>query len=49
MPDPIKIVDEASRIEEITIWGHDQIPASDSNFVRGVEEWVAFAEAIHGK
>lgn len=49
MPDPIKIVDEVSSIQDMVIWGHDQVPASDNTFVRGVEEWITFAEAIHKK
>lgn len=48
IPEPIKIVEEVSRVEEMITWGHDQLPASDDSFVRGVEEWIAFAEAIHG-
>lgn len=48
IPEPVKIVEEISTVEDLTVWGHDHIPASDNNFVRGVEEWIAFAEAIHG-
>lgn len=49
LPNPIKIVEEVSSFEEMVIWGHDQNPASDNNFAKGVEEWISFAEAIHGK
>lgn len=47
LPEPVKIVEVVSTFEEVTIWGHDQVPASDDTFVKGVEEWISFAEAIH--
>ncbi|KEF54096.1 uncharacterized protein A1O9_09891 [Exophiala aquamarina CBS 119918] len=46
--EPVRILDELSSFDEVVVWGHDQIPASDDPFVRGVEEWIAFAEALHG-
>jgi len=48
VPEPVKIMDTVSTFDEIVVWGHDQLPAADDTFVRGVEEWMAFAEAIHG-
>lgn len=49
LPEPVKVMEEFSTFDELTIWGHDQVPASDDSFVKGIEEWVAFAEAIHGR
>lgn len=49
LPDPIKIVEEVSSFQEMVVWGHDQDPVSDNNFVKGIEEWISFAEAIHGR
>lgn len=47
LPEPVKVVEEVSTFDEIAIWGHDQVPASDDSLVKGIEEWTAFAEAIH--
>lgn len=47
--EPVKIVETLSHFEEVIVWGHDQLPAADDTFVKGVEEWIAFAEAIHGR
>jgi ribonuclease H2 subunit C len=47
--EPVKVLDELSSFDEIVVWGHDQLPDLDDPFVRGVEEWIAFAEALHGK
>jgi len=49
LPEPVKVVEEVSNFDEMTIWGHDQLPASDDNFINGVEEWISFAEAIHSR
>jgi len=47
--EPVKVVEEVSTFNEMTIWGHDQIPASDDPLIKGVEEWISFAEAIHSR
>lgn len=47
-PEPVKILDELSGFDEVVVWGHDHLPAMDDPFVKGVEEWIAFAEALHG-
>ena len=49
LPEPVKVVDEVSTFDEMIVWGHDQVPAADDSFVKGIEEWIAFAEAIHGQ
>lgn len=47
--EPAKILESAARFDEVTIWGHDQVPAADDPFAKGIEEWIAFAEAIHSQ
>ena len=47
LPQPVKAVEEVAVFDEMVVWGHDQVPASDDSLVKGVEEWIAFAEAIH--
>jgi len=44
----VKIAERVATFDQLTIWGHDQIPSMDDTFVKGVEEWIAFAGAIHG-
>jgi ribonuclease H2 subunit C len=46
-PEPVKILQSNASFSEITVWGHDMLPAADDPFVKGIEEWIAFAEAIH--
>lgn len=47
LPEPVKIIEKVSSFEEMTIWGHDHVPSAEDDFIKGVEEWIAFAEAIH--
>lgn len=49
LPEITKVVEQVSSFDELTVWGHDQVPVSDDSFVKGIEEWIAFSEAIHGK
>lgn len=32
--------------DELMVWGHEILPAADDTFVKGVEEWVRFAETV---
>ena len=43
----VKILEEIGTFDEIMVWGHEQMPAGDDVFVRGIEEWIGFAEAMH--
>lgn len=49
LPEPIKIVEGVSSFDEMIVWGHDRDLTSEDDFVKGVEEWISFAAAIHGK
>lgn len=44
--EPVKVLEEAASFEEIVVWGHETVPESDDPYVKGVEEWIAFAEAV---
>ncbi|KAL4885314.1 ribonuclease H2 non-catalytic subunit-domain-containing protein [Aspergillus karnatakaensis] len=45
--EPIKILEKQATFADYVVWGHEAIPAADDSFVKGVEEWVKFAEAMH--
>jgi ribonuclease H2 subunit C len=48
LAEPVKVLEQVSDIKEITVWGHDQHPLSDDAYYKGVNEWLDFAQAIHG-
>ncbi len=41
-----KVLEDVAAFEELVIWGHEAMPEGDDPFVKGVEEWVKFAEAV---
>ncbi|TVY25482.1 Uncharacterized protein LHYA1_G005726 [Lachnellula hyalina] len=44
----VKVMEEQAGFRELMIWGHEALPDGLADpYVRGVEEWVAFAEQIH--
>ena len=45
--EPVKILEGLSEIKEIIVWDHDQLPAADDAFMKGVDEFIQFADAIH--
>ncbi|MCJ1231558.1 hypothetical protein MMC12_008235 [Toensbergia leucococca] len=45
--EPVKVLEETAVFQEIFVWGHEAVPEADHPFVRGIEEWIAFADAIH--
>lgn len=44
--EPVKILETQGTFDEYVVWGHEAIPAADDAFVKGVEEWVRFAETV---
>lgn len=42
----VRALDEVARFEELVVWGHETVPEEDDVFVKGVEEWIRFAEAV---
>lgn len=45
---PLESMDQVSRFQDITVWNHEMVPSADESFSRGVNEWLAFAQVIHG-
>ncbi|KAG4026001.1 hypothetical protein MFRU_046g00070 [Monilinia fructicola] len=44
-----KIVDEEATFDDLTVWGHEcLVDANADMVVRGIEEWMDWAGAIHG-
>ncbi|KKA25246.1 Ribonuclease H2 subunit C, partial [Rasamsonia emersonii CBS 393.64] len=45
--EPVKVLEKQATFNEFVVWGHEVLPAADDPFVKGVEEWLKFAEAMH--
>jgi ribonuclease H2 subunit C len=44
--EPVKIMEAQGAFDEFVVWGHETLPAADDTFVKGVEEWLQFADAV---
>lgn len=43
----VEIMEEQSAFEDVMVWGHEAVPEDGADpFVRGMEEWIAFAEQV---
>lgn len=48
LPEEVKIAEQIGEFDEVVVWGHGGTVDEGSDFfVRGVREWVGFAEAMH--
>jgi len=44
----VGIMEETAEFEEVMVWGHEVLPDDAADpYVRGVEEWIAFAQRAH--
>jgi ribonuclease H2 subunit C len=44
--EPTKVLETQATFDEFMVWGHEEVPAADDAFVKGVEEWLKMAEAV---
>ena len=42
----VKIMEEQSVFDEIMVWGHEAVMDEADPYVRGLEEWIGFAEQV---
>ena len=42
----VKAMECVAGFDDVIVWGHDQVPGEDDEYGRGMEEWMAFAEAV---
>jgi hypothetical protein len=43
----VRIMEEHSEFDDIMLWGHESLPDDNTDpYVRGMEEWIAFAEQV---
>ena len=42
----VSVLNEVGSFERVVIWNHESMVDCDDAFVKGLDEWVAFAEAV---
>jgi ribonuclease H2 subunit C len=45
-PESVTVLEGNTTFDHVIVWGHDVLPAADDPFVKGVEEWISFAQAV---
>lgn len=40
------MLQDLGSFDEVVLWGHESIVESEDPFVKGMEEWISFAEAV---
>ena len=44
----VKIMEEKSTFDEVMVWGHEAVMDETDPYVRGLEEWIGFAQQVCG-
>ena len=48
LPEEVKIAEQIGTFDEVVVWGHGgTVDEGSDMFVRGLREWVGFAESMH--
>lgn len=42
----VTVLNEVGSFEKVVVWNHESIVDGDDAFVKGLGEWIAFAEAV---
>lgn len=42
----VKMMRQESCFDEMVVWGHEMVPEDEDVYVKGIEEWIGFAEAV---
>jgi ribonuclease H2 subunit C len=41
-----KVMEMVGTFEEVCVWGHEKVPEGEDVYVKGIEEWIGFAEKV---
>ena len=44
----VKIMEEQGVFDKIMVWGHEAVMDESDPYVRGLEEWIGFADQVRG-
>ncbi|KAG9194487.1 hypothetical protein G6011_04522 [Alternaria panax] len=48
IPVEVKIAEQVGEFDQVIVWGHGgEVDANGDVFIKGVNEWVGFAESMH--
>ena len=42
----VRVMETRGTFDEVTVWGHEMAPEDGDEYVKGIREWIGFAEAV---
>ena len=42
----VKVLETTGKFDEINVWAHEAVPEGEDVYVKGIEEWIGFAESV---
>lgn len=45
-PIETKVMNQKGAFDKVIVWGHESLPADDDAYVRGIHEWIQFAQKV---
>ncbi|KAH9827952.1 ribonuclease H1 small subunit [Teratosphaeria destructans] len=42
----VKLMEQQGTFDEVVCWGHEAEPEDEDEYVKGIDEWIAFAKAV---
>lgn len=46
LPIEVKILETNGTFDQVVIWAHEAVPEGEDVYVKGIEEWIGFAESV---
>lgn len=46
LPTEVKILETNGTFDQVVIWAHEAVPEGEDVYVKGIEEWIGFAESV---
>lgn len=47
LPIEVQILETNGTFDHVEIWAHEAVPEGEDVYVKGIEEWIGFAESVH--
>lgn len=46
LPIEVQILETNGTFDQVVIWAHEAVPGGEDEYVKGIEEWIGFAESV---
>jgi ribonuclease H2 subunit C len=46
--DEVRLMKATAQFDRIVVWGHEELSQDDDTYVKGISEWMQFAQAVGG-